>query len=199
MEVHHSCLVELSLGNHSVAVLGLAVGLAAAGLGEHMSAQKSDSDWDTVQGNPAEVPVADNSGGHLYIVGFLKLHQVQDAVACSVVQASSDLCNLPAVAQRNPRLPENQVEYHLWVLVMTQVGHHLVLLDYAFHVVELLGVVGVFEYSDLNLQWKQDTPNCDVIFAGTACIPVLSPYSDILELFESDDCFHPTFSEFGPD
>lgn len=28
-------------------------------------------------------------------------------------------------------------------------------------------LVGVFEYSDLNLQWKQDTPNCDVIFAGT--------------------------------
>lgn len=40
--------------------------------------QKSDSDWDTVQGNPAEVPVVDNSGGHLCIVGFLKLHQVQD-------------------------------------------------------------------------------------------------------------------------
>lgn len=40
--------------------------------------QKSDSDWDTVQGNPAEVPVVDNSGGHLCIAGFLKLHQVQD-------------------------------------------------------------------------------------------------------------------------
>lgn len=37
MEVHHSYLVELSLGNHSAAVLGLAVGLVAAGLGEHMS------------------------------------------------------------------------------------------------------------------------------------------------------------------
>ena len=37
MEVHHSYLVELSLGNHSVAVLGLAVGLVAAGLGEHTS------------------------------------------------------------------------------------------------------------------------------------------------------------------
>ena len=37
MEVHHSYLVELSLGNHSVAVMGLAVGLVAAGLGEHMS------------------------------------------------------------------------------------------------------------------------------------------------------------------
>jgi hypothetical protein len=154
---------------------------------------KSGFDWDTVQGNPAEVPVVDNSGGHLCIAGFLK------AVACSVVQASSDLCNLPAVAQRNPWLPENQVEYHLWVLVMTQVGHHLVLLDYAFRVVDPLGVVGVSEYSDLNLQLKQDTPNCDVISAGTACILVLSPYSDILELFESDDCFHPTFSGFEPD
>jgi len=39
---------------------------------------KSGSDWDTVQGNPAEVPVVDNSGGHLCIAGFLKLHQVQD-------------------------------------------------------------------------------------------------------------------------
>jgi hypothetical protein len=28
-------------------------------------------------------------------------------------------------------------------------------------------LVRVSEYSDLNLQWKQDTPNCDVIFAGT--------------------------------
>jgi len=64
-------------------------------------------------------------------------------VACSVVQASSDLCNLPAVAQRNPWLPENQVEYHLWVLVMTQVGHHLVLLDYAFRVVDPLGAKAI--------------------------------------------------------
>jgi hypothetical protein len=40
--------------------------------------QKSDSDWGTAQGNPAEVPVVDNSGGHLCIAGFLKLHQVQD-------------------------------------------------------------------------------------------------------------------------
>jgi len=39
---------------------------------------KSGFDWDTVQGNPAEVPVVDNSGGHLCIAGFLKLHQVQD-------------------------------------------------------------------------------------------------------------------------
>lgn len=39
---------------------------------------KSGSDWDTVQGNPAVVPVVDNSGGHLCIAGFLKLHQVQD-------------------------------------------------------------------------------------------------------------------------
>lgn len=37
MEVHHSYQVELSLGNHPVAVLGLAVGLVAAGLAEHMS------------------------------------------------------------------------------------------------------------------------------------------------------------------
>jgi len=37
MEVHHSYLVELSWGNHSAAVLGLAVGLVAAGLGEHTS------------------------------------------------------------------------------------------------------------------------------------------------------------------
>lgn len=28
-------------------------------------------------------------------------------------------------------------------------------------------LVGVSEYSDLNLQLKQDTPNCDVISAGT--------------------------------
>jgi hypothetical protein len=28
-------------------------------------------------------------------------------------------------------------------------------------------LVGVSEYFDLNLQWKQDTPNCDVISAGT--------------------------------
>jgi hypothetical protein len=28
-------------------------------------------------------------------------------------------------------------------------------------------LVGASEYSDLNLQWKQDTPNCDVISAGT--------------------------------
>lgn len=40
--------------------------------------QKSGSDWDIVQDNPAEVPVVDNSGGHLCIAGFLKLHQVQD-------------------------------------------------------------------------------------------------------------------------
>ena len=40
--------------------------------------QKFGSDWDTVQGNPAEVPVVDNSGGHLCTAGFLKLHQVQD-------------------------------------------------------------------------------------------------------------------------
>jgi hypothetical protein len=38
----------------------------------------SGSDWGTVQGNPAEVPVVDNFGGHLCIAGFLKLHQVQD-------------------------------------------------------------------------------------------------------------------------
>jgi hypothetical protein len=37
MEVHHSYLVELSLGNHSAAVLGLAVGLVAVGLGDHTS------------------------------------------------------------------------------------------------------------------------------------------------------------------
>lgn len=96
-------------------------------------------------------------------------------------------------------LPENQVEGHLWVLVMTRVGHQPVLLDHAFHVVDLLGVVEELEYFDLNLQWMQDTPNYDVISAGTVCIPVLSLYSDILELFESDDCFHPAFSGFGQD
>jgi hypothetical protein len=63
--------------------------------------------------------------------------------ACSVVLASSDLCNLPAVAQRKPLLPENQVEGHLWVLVMTQVGHQLVQLDHASHAVGLLGAKSI--------------------------------------------------------
>jgi hypothetical protein len=40
-------------------------------------------------------------------------------------------------------LPENQVEYHWWVLAMTQVAHHPVLLDYAFHVVDLLGAKSI--------------------------------------------------------
>jgi hypothetical protein len=60
-------------------------------------------------------------------------------VACSVALVSSDLCTLPVVAQRKPYLPEKQEEDHLWVLVMTQVGHQLVLKDHAFHVVDLLG------------------------------------------------------------
>jgi hypothetical protein len=63
--------------------------------------------------------------------------------ACSVVLASSDLCNLPAVAQRKPWSPENQVEGHLWALVMTQVGHQLVLLDHAFHVAGPLGAKSI--------------------------------------------------------
>jgi hypothetical protein len=63
--------------------------------------------------------------------------------ACSVVLASSDLCNLPVVAQRKPLLPENQVEGHLWVLVMTQVGHRPVLLAHAFHAVDLLGAKSI--------------------------------------------------------
>jgi hypothetical protein len=58
---------------------------------------------------------------------------------CSVVLASFDLCNLPAVAQRKPLLPENQVEGHSWVLVMTQVGHQPVLRDHVFHAAGLLG------------------------------------------------------------
>jgi hypothetical protein len=59
--------------------------------------------------------------------------------ACFVALASFDLCNLPVVAQRKPLLPENQVEGHLWVLVMTQADHQPVLLDHAFHAVDLLG------------------------------------------------------------
>jgi hypothetical protein len=59
-------------------------------------------------------------------------------VECSVGLALSDLCKLPVVARRKPWLPEKQGEDHLWVLVMTQVGHQLVLLDHAFHAVDLL-------------------------------------------------------------
>jgi hypothetical protein len=40
--------------------------------------QKSGSDWDTVQGSPAEVPAVDNFGDHPCTAGFLNLHQVQD-------------------------------------------------------------------------------------------------------------------------
>lgn len=74
MEAHHSCLVELSLDNHSAAVLELVVGLVVAELGEHMSVQKSGSDWDTVQGSPAEVPAVDNFVDHPCTAGFLNRH-----------------------------------------------------------------------------------------------------------------------------
>jgi hypothetical protein len=63
--------------------------------------------------------------------------------AWSVVLASSDLCNLPAVDQRKPLLPENQVEDHLWVLVTIQVGHQPVQLDHASHAVGLLGAKSI--------------------------------------------------------
>jgi hypothetical protein len=39
MELLHSCLVGLSLDNHSAAVLKLAVGLTAVAVGEHMPAK----------------------------------------------------------------------------------------------------------------------------------------------------------------